>query len=51
MSRLRILVLRPDCNLEAVMVSFVTHSHEATLLQLLDVASAVRSYSENEVVR
>ena len=37
MNRLRILVLAPDCNPEAVSIPFVTYSHAAALAELHDV--------------
>ena len=36
MSRLRILVLGPDCNPEQVSIPLVTYSHAAALAQLHD---------------
>jgi glycosyltransferase involved in cell wall biosynthesis len=43
MSRLRILLLGPDCHPEAVSISFVTYSHAAALAQLHDVTLVARS--------
>ena len=40
MSRLRILVLGPDCNPEGVSIPFVTYSHAAALAELHDVTLA-----------
>ena len=37
MSRLRILLLAPDCNPEEVSMPYVTYSHAAALAQLHDV--------------
>ncbi len=51
MSRLRILVLGPDCNPEGVSIPFVTYSHAAALAQLHDVSLAVRSPVEDQVRR
>jgi len=51
MSRLRILVLGPDCNPEQVSMPFVTYSHAAALAQLHDVTLAVRSCVEDPVRR
>lgn len=49
MSRLRILVLGPDCNPEQVSMPYVTYSHAAALAQLHDVTLVVRSPSEDPV--
>ena len=49
MSRLRILVLGPDCDPEAVSIPYVTYSHAAALAQLHDVALVIRSPSEENV--
>lgn len=43
MSRLRILVLGPDCNPEQVSMPYVTYSHAAALAQLHDVTLVIRS--------
>src|SRR5208283_1357015 len=43
MSRLRVLVLGPDCNPEQVSIPFVTYSHAAALAQLHDVTLVARS--------
>ncbi len=51
MSRLRILVLGPDCNPEQVSMPFVTYSHAAALAQLHDVMLVVRSPVEDAVRR
>src|ERR1700719_934703 len=51
MDRLRILLLAPDCNPEAVSQPYVTYSHAAALAQLHDVALVVRSPSEDPVRR
>jgi len=50
-SRLRILVLGPDCNPEQVSMPYVTYSHAAALAQLHDVTLAVRAPSEDPVRR
>lgn len=51
MSRLRILVLGPDCDPERVSIPFVTYSHVAALAELHDVTLAVRSPVEGAVRR
>src|SRR5574341_2016801 len=51
MSRLRILVLGPDCDPEAVSIPYVTYSHAAALAQLHDVALVIRSSTEENVRR
>lgn len=51
MSRLRILVLGPDCNPEQPSMPYVTYSHAAALAQLHDVTLAVRAPSEDPVRR
>jgi glycosyltransferase involved in cell wall biosynthesis len=51
MSRLRILLLAPDCNPERVSIPFVSYCHAAALAQLHDVALVVRSPSEDPVRR
>jgi glycosyltransferase involved in cell wall biosynthesis len=51
MTRLRILVLGPDCNPEQVSVPFVAYSHAAALAQLHDVTLVVRSPVEDAVRR
>jgi len=43
MSRLRVLVLGPDCNPEEVSIPLVTYSHAAALAQLHDVTLVARS--------
>ena len=45
MSRLRILLLGPDCNPEEVSIPYVTYSHAAALAQLHDVTLVVGSPS------
>ena len=45
MSRLRILLLGPDCDPESVSVTFVAYSHAAALAQLHDVTLVVRAPS------
>lgn len=47
MSRLRILVLGPDCNPEQVSMPRVTFSHAAALAQLHDITLAIRSRVED----
>jgi hypothetical protein len=51
MSRLRILVLGPFCDPEAVSMPYVTYSHAAALAQLHDVALVVGSATEDPVRR
>jgi glycosyltransferase involved in cell wall biosynthesis len=51
MSRLRILVLAPDCNPEAVSIPFVTYCHAAALAEVHDVSLVVGSPSEDPVRR
>src|SRR5205823_6120207 len=51
MSRLRILLLAPDCNPERVSIPFVSYCHAAALAQLHDVALVVGSATEDAVRR
>jgi glycosyltransferase involved in cell wall biosynthesis len=51
MSRLRILVLGPDCNPEGISIPYVTYSHAAALAELNDVTLVVRSIVEDPVRR
>ena len=51
MSRLRILLLGPDCNPERVSIPFVTYSHAAALAQLHDVTLVARSSVEDALRR
>jgi glycosyltransferase involved in cell wall biosynthesis len=51
MSRLRILLLGPDCDPESVSVPFVGYSHAAALAQLHDVTLAARSPVEDALRR
>jgi glycosyltransferase involved in cell wall biosynthesis len=51
MSRLRILVLAPFCDPEAVSMPYVTYSHAAALAKLHDVALVVGTPSEANVRR
>jgi glycosyltransferase involved in cell wall biosynthesis len=51
MSRLRILLLGPDCNPEGVSIPYVTYSHAAALAQLHDVSLVLRSPVEDAVRR
>jgi glycosyltransferase involved in cell wall biosynthesis len=51
MSRLRILVLGPDCNPEGISIPYVTYSHAAALTQNHDVSLVVRSTVEDCVRR
>jgi len=50
-SRLRILVLGPDCDPEQVSMPYVTFSHAAALAHLHDVTLAVRAPREESVHR
>ncbi len=51
MSRLRILVLGPDCNPEGVSIPYVTYSHAAALAELNDVTLVARSPVEDAARR
>jgi glycosyltransferase involved in cell wall biosynthesis len=51
MSRLRILLLAPDCNPETVSIPFVTYSHAAALAQLNEVTLVIGSPVEDPVRR
>jgi len=51
MGRLRVLVLGPDCNPNAVSIPFVTYSHAAALAQLHDVTLVARSTVEDSLRR
>jgi glycosyltransferase involved in cell wall biosynthesis len=51
MSRLRILLLGPDCNPEQVSIPFVTYSHAAALAQLHHVTLVIREGVEGAVRR
>jgi glycosyltransferase involved in cell wall biosynthesis len=51
MSRLRILLLVPDCNPEGVSMPYVTYSHAAALSQLHDVTLVLGAPSEDRVRR
>ena len=51
MRQLRILVLGPACDPEAVSIPYVTYSHAAALAQLHDVALVVASPNEEKVRR
>jgi len=51
MSRLRILVLGPDCNPEGVSIPLVTYSHGAALAELHDVTLLARSPNEDALRR
>ncbi len=46
MSRLRVLLLGPDCNPDQVSIPFVTYSHAAALARLHDVTLVARSSVE-----
>jgi glycosyltransferase involved in cell wall biosynthesis len=50
-SRLRVLVLGPDCDPEQISMPYVTFSHAAALAQLHDVTLAVRAPREEPVRR
>jgi glycosyltransferase involved in cell wall biosynthesis len=49
MSRLRVLLLGPDCHPEKVSIPYVTYSHAAALADIHDVTIAVRSWVESAV--
>lgn len=51
MSRLRILILGPDCNPDTVSIPYVTYFHAAALAELNDVTLVVRSPVETAVRR
>ncbi len=51
MSRLRVLVLGPDCNPEEASIPFVTYSHAAALAQLHEVTLVARESVENALRR
>lgn len=51
MSRLRILLLAPDCNPEGLSIPFVSYCHAAALAKIHDVALVVGSPSEDLVRR
>jgi glycosyltransferase involved in cell wall biosynthesis len=51
MSRLRVLVLGPDCDPEQVSMSYVTYSHAAALAELHEVTLVVRAPLEKAVRR
>jgi len=51
MSRLRILVLGPDCHPERVSIPRVTYCHAAALAQLHDVTLVARSFVEHDLRR
>ena len=51
MTRLRILVLAPDCNPECVSIPFVSYCHAAALAELHEVTLVVGSPSEEKVRR
>ncbi|MGD0445072.1 MAG: glycosyltransferase [Edaphobacter sp.] len=51
MSRLRVLLLGPDCNPEEVSIPFVSYSHAVALAQLHDVTLVARSTVEDSLRR
>jgi len=51
MSRLRVLLLAPDCKPETVSIAFVAYCHAAALAKIHDVALVVGSPSEDPVRR
>src|SRR5271157_1208749 len=51
MSRLRILLLGPDCHPKQVSIPFVTYSHAAALAQLHDVTLVARARVEDDLRR
>src|SRR5262249_31745329 len=50
-SRLRVLLLGPDCDPETVSIPFVTYQHAAALAELHDVTLAARSSVEHALRR
>ena len=51
MSRLRVLVLGPDCDPETVSIPFVSYRHAAALAKIHDVTLVVRAGVEASVRR
>lgn len=51
MSRLRVLLLGPDCNPEKVSIPYVTYSHAAALARLHDVTLVAREAVEDALRR
>jgi glycosyltransferase involved in cell wall biosynthesis len=51
MDRLRVLVLAPDCDPEAISIRFVSYCHAAALAQLHDVTLVARSSVEDALRR
>jgi len=51
MNRLRVLILGPDCDPEAISIRFVAYSHAAALSQLHDVTLVARSSVEGALRR
>ena len=51
MTRLRVLVLAPDCNPQGISIPFVAYSHAAALAKLHDVTLVVGKPAENSVRR
>ena len=51
MTRLRVLLLGPDCDPERVSIPFVTYCHAAALAQLHDVTLVARSTVEDALRR
>ena len=51
MSRLRILVLGPECHPTRVSIPFVTYSHAAALAQLHDVTLVAGAHVEDDLRR
>src|SRR5215831_18619369 len=51
MSRLRVLLLGPDCDPEQVSIPFVTYSHAAALAQIHDVTLVAREAVEGPLRR
>ncbi len=51
MSRLRILVLGPECHPERVSIPFVTYSHAAALARLHDVTLVAGAHVEDDLRR
>ena len=51
MSRLRVLLLGPDCNPEEVSIPFVSYSHAAALAEIHDITLVARSPVEHALRR
>src|SRR5215472_11151649 len=49
MSRLRILLLAPNCDPTGISIPFVTYSHAAALAEIHDIALVIGSHVEDRV--